>query len=34
TYKDAKLKALQLLNDSHNAVEDLNLSVGKNVVSN
>jgi cobalt-zinc-cadmium efflux system outer membrane protein len=32
TYKDAKLKALQLLNDSHNAVEDLNLSVGKQVI--
>ncbi len=33
TYKDTKLKALQLINDTHNAIEEVNFSVGKNVIS-
>ncbi len=34
TYKDTKLKALQLINDTHNAIEEVNFSVGKNVIPN
>ena len=34
TYKDTKLKALQLINDTHNAIEEVNFSVGKNVIQN
>ncbi len=33
TYKDTKLKALQLINDTHNAIEEVNFSVGKSIIA-